>query len=85
MTIEQSFLILQLRGLKVSDRWKEALIELLLHRRMIILYTKQKRQIENISKINSDEVYLLAQDIKNPSIDLDYLEKVSHEKTKLTF
>lgn len=82
MTTEQSFLTLQLNGLKVSKRWKNLLLELLACRRMIILYTKQKRQIEHISKIDSDEVYLLAQEIQNPSIDLDYLEQVSMEKLK---
>lgn len=80
MTTEQSFLTLQLNELKVSSRWKSLLLELLPCRRMLILYPLQKRQIENISKIDSDKVYLLAQDIKNPAIDLDYLEQVSMEK-----
>ena len=77
MTIEQNFLRLQLNDLNISQRWKEALINFLSYRRMIVLYPLQKRQIENISKLNSDEVYKLAHDIQDPSITLSLLEKTA--------
>jgi len=77
MTTEQNFLRLQLNDLDCSDKWKKAFIELLPKLRMIILYPTQKSQIENISRLNNDEVYLLAKDIDNPSITLSLLEKTS--------
>jgi hypothetical protein len=77
MTTEQNFLRLQLNDLNVSEDWKEVLISFLIVRRMIILYPLQKRQIENISKLNSDEVYKLAHDIQDPSVTLSVLEETA--------
>jgi len=79
MTKEQIFLNLQLKELIIDDKWKLAFLNFLPFRRMIILYPLQKRQIENISKLNSNEVYKLAHDIQDPSITLADLEKLAIE------
>lgn len=77
MTKGQNFLRLQLNSLDCSRKWKKIFIELLSKRRIIILDPIHKSQIENISRLNSDEVYLLATDVNNPSITLSLLEKTS--------
>jgi len=81
LTTKQRFLKLQIDELKISNRWRDLFLELLPYRRMIILYPLQKQQIKNISNIDSDEVFKLAQDIINPSITLTLLEKLSIEST----
>ena len=77
MSREQNFLRLQLNDLNCSEKWKKIFLELLPKRRMIILYPTQKSQIENISRLDNDEVLRLAKDINNPSITLSFLEKTS--------
>ena len=77
MSREQNFIRLQLNDLNCSEKWKEIFLKLLPKRRMIILYPTQKSQIENISRLDNDEVYNLAKDINNPSITLSFLEKTS--------
>jgi len=79
LTTEQRFLNLQLKELLISDKWRLAFLNFLPFRRMIILYPLQKRQIENISKLNSDEVYKLAHNIQDPTITLADLEKLAIE------
>jgi len=77
MTKEQNFLRLQLNDLECSRKWKKIFLEFLPKRRITILFPIQKSQIENISRLDNDEVYTLAKDINNPSITLSLLEKTS--------
>lgn len=79
LTTEQRFLNLQLKELNISDKWRLAFLNFLPFRRMIILYPLQKRQIENISTLNIDEVYKIAYDVQDPTITLTDLEKLAIE------
>ena len=77
--LEQRFLRLQLNDVEVSARWRELFLNLLPFHRMIILYPLQKQQIENISRVNSDEVFSMAKDYENTSATLEDLERYSTE------
>jgi len=79
MTTEQNFINLQLNDLEIFPRWKELFLELLPRNRMIILYPIQKQQIENISRINNNNVFLFAKAFNNPytTITVSFLDKLS--------
>ncbi len=81
LTAEQRFLKLQLEELHLSKRWEQLFLELLPHRRMIILYPLQKQQIANIANANRDEVFLLGRNVLNPLVTLDLLEQCSIDLT----
>jgi len=77
--LEQRFLRLQLNDVEVSARWRELFLNLLPYNRMIILYPLQKQQIENISRVNNNQVFQLAKDYKKTAVTLELLERYSTE------